>query len=146
MSKYGVISGLYFPAFGLNTEIYGVNLRIQSEYRKIWTRNNSVYGYFSCSACLWFAHLTKFVWLNHYHYKALFQKDCWYQYMIWMMHVSSYAYVPVECLRLWHFLILHDFSIDLLHEGTAAVLKTYLMFCLVLYLYFFGKKNSFRCF
>ena len=34
MSKYGVISGPYFPAFGLNTEIYGVNLRIQSEYRK----------------------------------------------------------------------------------------------------------------
>ena len=24
MSKYGVISGPYFPAFGLNTEIYGV--------------------------------------------------------------------------------------------------------------------------
>ena len=34
VSKYGVISGPYFPAFGLNTEIYGVNLRIQSEYRK----------------------------------------------------------------------------------------------------------------
>ena len=25
VSKYGVISGLYFPVFGLNTEIYGVN-------------------------------------------------------------------------------------------------------------------------
>ena len=23
MSKYGVISGLYFPVFGMNTEIYG---------------------------------------------------------------------------------------------------------------------------
>ena len=34
MSKYGVISGLYFPLFGLNTKIYEVNLRIQSEYRK----------------------------------------------------------------------------------------------------------------
>ena len=31
-------SGPYFPAFGLNTEIYTVNLRIQSEYRKIQTR------------------------------------------------------------------------------------------------------------
>ena len=30
-------SGLYFPAFGLNTEIYFVNLGIQSEFRKIWT-------------------------------------------------------------------------------------------------------------
>ena len=42
-------SGPYFPAFGLNTEIYGVNLnlRIQSEYRKIRTRKNSVSGPFS---------------------------------------------------------------------------------------------------
>ena len=32
MSKYGVFSGLYFPVFGLNTEIYGANLRIQSKY------------------------------------------------------------------------------------------------------------------
>ena len=49
MSKYGVMSGLYFPVFGLNTEIYLVNLRIQSEYRKIRTRNNSVFGHFSRS-------------------------------------------------------------------------------------------------
>ena len=27
--KYGVISGPYFPEFGLNTEIYYVNLSIQ---------------------------------------------------------------------------------------------------------------------
>ena len=38
MTKYGVFSGPYFPVFGLNTEIYGVNLHIQSEYRKIRTR------------------------------------------------------------------------------------------------------------
>ena len=48
--RFGVISGPYFPVFGLNllTKIYGVNLRIQSEYRKIRTRNNSVFGHFSC--------------------------------------------------------------------------------------------------
>ena len=46
VSKYRVISGPYFPVFGLNTEIYGVNLHIQSEYRKIRTRNNSVFGHF----------------------------------------------------------------------------------------------------
>ena len=51
MSKYGVISGPYFPVFGLNAEIYLVNLRIQSEYREIWTRNNSVFGHFSRSEC-----------------------------------------------------------------------------------------------
>ena len=42
MSKYGVISGSYFPIFGLNMEI-------QFEYRKIRTRNNSVVGHFSRS-------------------------------------------------------------------------------------------------
>ena len=30
--------GIYFPAFGLNTEIYKGSLRIQSEYRKTRTR------------------------------------------------------------------------------------------------------------
>ena len=49
-SKYGVFPGRFFPVFGLNMEIYSVNLRIQTEYRKIWTRENSVFGHFSCSA------------------------------------------------------------------------------------------------
>ena len=31
-------SGPYFPAFGLNTERYGVSLRIQFECGTIWTR------------------------------------------------------------------------------------------------------------
>ena len=47
VSKYGVISSPYFPLFGLNTEIYFVNLRIQSQYREIRARNNSVFGHFS---------------------------------------------------------------------------------------------------
>ena len=50
--KYGVISGPYFPLFGLNTERYGESLCIQSNYRKIRTRNNSVFGRFSRS--VWF--------------------------------------------------------------------------------------------
>ena len=49
VSKCGVFSGLYFSEFWLNTEIYGVNLRIKSEYRKIRTRKNSVFGHFSRS-------------------------------------------------------------------------------------------------
>ena len=36
VSKYGVLSGYYF-----------INLRIQSEYKKIWARNNSLFGHFS---------------------------------------------------------------------------------------------------
>ena len=42
-------SGPCFPVFGLNTEIYSLNLRIQSECRKIRTRKSSVFGYFSRS-------------------------------------------------------------------------------------------------
>ena len=49
VSKYGVVSGPYFPVFGLNTEIYSIHLCIQSECRKIRTRNNSVFGHFSGS-------------------------------------------------------------------------------------------------
>ena len=49
MSKYGVFSGPYFPAFGLNTERYEVSLRIQSECGKIRTRKISVPGHFSRS-------------------------------------------------------------------------------------------------
>ena len=47
VSKYGVISGSYFPVFELNTEIYEINLHIWSEYRKVRTRNNSVFRHFS---------------------------------------------------------------------------------------------------
>ena len=49
VSKYGGFSGPYFPALGLNTEIYSVNFRIQTEYGKIRTRKNSVFGHFSRS-------------------------------------------------------------------------------------------------
>ena len=34
VSKYGVFSGPYFPAFGLNTEGYSVSFHIQSECGK----------------------------------------------------------------------------------------------------------------
>ena len=57
VSKYGVYSGPYFPVFRRITEIYKVNLRIQSEYRKMWTRKNSLFGHFSRSVtnpiCSW---------------------------------------------------------------------------------------------
>ena len=60
VSKYGVFSGRYFPVFRLKTEIFFINLYIQSECRKIWTRKNSVSGHFSRSdenwlqgGCLW---------------------------------------------------------------------------------------------
>ena len=38
-----------FSCIQTETKIYGVNIRIQSEYRRIRTRNNSVFGLFSRS-------------------------------------------------------------------------------------------------
>ena len=58
VSKYGVISGPYL--FGLNTEIYEANLHIQSEHRKIRTRNNSVFGHFSRTVFISFIVSLKF--------------------------------------------------------------------------------------
>ena len=66
VSKYGVFSGLYFPVFGLNREIYSVNFRIQSEYRKIWIRKNSVFGHLLHSVEQTYKHCS---W-------ALFKKSC----------------------------------------------------------------------
>ena len=37
VSNYGIFSGPYFPTFGQKTEIYEVNLCIQSECGKIQT-------------------------------------------------------------------------------------------------------------
>ena len=53
-------SGPYFPAFGLNTEIYEINLRIQSEFRKMQTRKTPDMDSFyavtnsNCSSCFFF--------------------------------------------------------------------------------------------
>ena len=46
-SKYEFFSGPYFLVFEVNTERYSVSLHIQSEYREIRTRINSVFGHFS---------------------------------------------------------------------------------------------------
>ena len=84
VSKYGVFSGPYFPVFGLNTEIYSVNFRIQSKYRKIRTKKNSIFGHFSRSGnygkedlwkvtallCL-FGKYVHYMWYLHWHYLTL---------------------------------------------------------------------------
>ena len=47
-------SDLYFPAFWLNTEIYGVYTRIQSEYREILTKitlNTDIFYRVLCTTC-----------------------------------------------------------------------------------------------
>ena len=46
-------SGLHFPAFGLNTEWYGVCLPIQSECGKMWTRTTANKETFHAVSILW---------------------------------------------------------------------------------------------
>ena len=71
MSKYGVFSGPYFPVFGLGTEIYGVNLRVQSEYRKKRTKKYSVFGHFSRSVYVIPIHIT--IWIDTFNDFVFFQ-------------------------------------------------------------------------
>ena len=71
VSKYGVFSGPCGPAFGLNMEKCAVSLRIQSEYGKIRTRKNCVFGHFSRSA-LFFKQ-----WDLMRPVSMIGQKNCW---------------------------------------------------------------------
>ena len=63
VSQYEVISDPYLPVFRLKKEIFSVTLRIQSEYKKVRTRNNSVFGhYHAVSVTVFrFKDLTKWV-------------------------------------------------------------------------------------
>ena len=51
MSTASYFPGLYFPVFRLIGR-FTVNLQFQSEYRKIQTRKNSLFGHFSHSAII----------------------------------------------------------------------------------------------
>ena len=74
VSKYGVFSGPYFPVLGLNTQIYKVNLRIESECRKILTRKNSILEHFSHSESDFHYYFTHSKPLYNYRYlTSLFQ-------------------------------------------------------------------------
>ena len=53
-------SAPYFLVFGLNMEIYAVNIRIQFEYGRIRTRKTSVFGHFSHSKLVLITHLDTF--------------------------------------------------------------------------------------
>ena len=64
----------YFPYFsvcGLNTEIYKVNLRIQSECRKIRTRKNPVFGHFPHSEYYQWYNFSKITFTKWKHFGSL---------------------------------------------------------------------------
>ena len=41
VSEFRIFSCIFFPVFGVNTEIYSVNLRLQWKYGKMWTRKTA---------------------------------------------------------------------------------------------------------
>ena len=95
MSKCGAPSGSYFPAFGLNTERCWVSLRIKSEYGKIRTRRNSVFGHFSHSENpvqhLRYSFCVKRVNYNprlrlFSHLLNLLDRACWVKWDLWRPH------------------------------------------------------------
>ena len=68
VSKYGVFSSPYFPVFGLN-------LRIPSEYRKIRTRKNSVFGHFFRSDTVL---NRKVVFEKQHTHRVFFKRKFWF--------------------------------------------------------------------
>ena len=100
VSKYGVISGPYFPAFGLNTERYFVSLRIQSECGKIRTRNKSVFGHFSRSVTyVYQRNISTHIRLFRLHIVlfSLIKPNCliilFHNFLAWFSKLSTYSYI-----------------------------------------------------
>ena len=108
MSKYGVISGPYFPAFGLNTERY---VRVQSECGKIRTRSYSVFGHFSCSdrfsVTLWTLYNFSLQFLSKH---IFYQYDAFHPASNFMFQVQSFPVIqkPVS----WFHCISTSFYMD----------------------------------
>ena len=94
VSKYGGFYGLYFSAFGLNTKIYFVNLRSLSECGRIWTRKNSVIGYFSRS--VWF----KSAWLSICWKNSDFWRICnyFFRYLLVIFYVLFATYCSLNLI------------------------------------------------
>ena len=117
VSKYGIISGPHFLVFGLNTEIYEVNLRIQPEYRKTRTRNNSVFGHFSSSdsfinsfkrwtrtrgkkTAIFYPHILYYTLLQNIRVvkNSISKKKKWRWYSVWKVHQHIFMIMFFVCL------------------------------------------------
>ena len=83
-------SGLHFSIFRLNTEIYRLNPGIQSEYGKIRTRKNFVFGHFSCIDWLQF----------HLQFAKLY---CNIHHILLKVHQCRFENLPICSLKVLHF-------------------------------------------
>ena len=98
VSKYGVFSGPYSDWIRRFT----VNLRIQSEYRKIQTRKNSVFGHFT----QWLLpRLSYIYWLINFNVSidkklnaiCIFANLCYILFSLWFKFYSAWFYVLSKC-------------------------------------------------
>ena len=105
MSEYRVFYGLCFPLFGLNTEIYRVNFRVQSKCGKVQTRKNSVFEHFSRSARFSLASIT--LWNKPSRHGVLTVAELRFSKSLWSM-VSIFSW-------------LYFFSFQFIKNGCAAL-------------------------
>ena len=78
-------SGPYFLVFGLNTERYGVLLRIQSECGKIWTRKIPNTDIFLRTVCLYHKRVLQIIF-----------KSCFCFFLFWYRFLCRFSYSDYE--------------------------------------------------
>ena len=87
------IRSYFWSVFSCFWTEYGVNLRVQSEYRKIRTRNNSVFGHISGS---------NFFFLFYF----LFIFSCYFSFIFSLFYFAYLVFVFIlfsSCFHLVHF-------------------------------------------
>ena len=137
MSKYGVFSGPYFPAFGLNTERYEVSLRIQSACGKIRTRKTPYLDTFHTVSGLKCVHVR--LLLPEAAPRGVLLKNSYEKFRI--IHRKTYVleslFNKVAGLQAWNFIIKKHqhrfFLVNIVKFIRAPILKN---ICEQLLLYF----------
>ena len=107
MSKIRFFFSIFFPVFGLNTEIYYENLCIQAEYGNRQTRKNSEFEHFSRSISQ----------------KTLLQMLC-YTPMILYASLLFFCIFSVQCFYKKLFLYIQLQSYVILIDGSINITST----------------------
>ena len=103
VSKYRIISSPYFPVFRLNTEIYSVNVHIQSKYKKIQAINNFAFKHFSRSVFSIFLRIVHIYQINvcsHLLNKCVKENHFFYFFFLnFSLLVIVEYYFPKKCVH-----------------------------------------------
>ena len=95
MSKIRFFFSIFFPVFGLNTEIYYENLCIQAEYGNRQTRKNSEFEHFSRSisqkTLLQMLGYTPMILYASLLFFCIFSVQCFYKKLFLYIQLQSYV-------------------------------------------------------